>query len=134
MTSIEPSTAKRASERRAPHPLIGTVLSFDLTAEADELRREEPWLARGHNAKTLVKHPDFRVVLVALRRGARMKEHHTDQCVTMQTLSGRVRLHLRQETVDVLPGSLLALERTVPHEVEGIEDSVFLLSLGWSRE
>ena len=118
---------------REPHPLSGTVLTFDLAAEASALMLEPTWKATGHNAKTLIKYPDFRVVLIALRAGARMEEHQTDHCVTVQVLGGRVRLHLPTTKADLAPGTLLALDRTVSHDVEALEDSVFLLSLGWSK-
>lgn len=118
---------------RAPHPVSGTALSFDLAAEAEKLRREPTWQARGHNAKTLVKHPDFRVVLIALRAGERMSEHKTDHCVTIHALEGTMRLHLPGETLDLAGGSLLALEQTVVHDIEAVTDSLFVLSLGWSR-
>jgi quercetin dioxygenase-like cupin family protein len=118
---------------REPHALAGAALNFDLAAEAEALTRESSWQANGHNAKTLVKHPDFRVVLIALRTGGRMEEHKTDQCVTIQVLSGSLRVHLPDSTVDLGSGALLALEQTVLHDVEALGDSVFLLSLGWSR-
>jgi quercetin dioxygenase-like cupin family protein len=118
---------------REPHPLTGTALTFDLAAEADALKREPTWLMHGHNAKTLVKHPDVRVVLIALRAGARMQEHKTDQCVTLHALSGRLRLHLPADTLELPTGALLALDHTVLHEVEAIEESVLLLTLGWSK-
>jgi quercetin dioxygenase-like cupin family protein len=117
---------------RAPHPLTGAALSFDLAAEAEKLRREPTWQAHGHNAKTLVKHPDFRVVLIALRAGARMSEHKTDHCVTIHALEGQLRLQLPDGSMDLKGGSLLALEQTVLHDIEAITDSLFVLSLGWS--
>jgi quercetin dioxygenase-like cupin family protein len=118
---------------REPHAVVGSALTFDLTAEAGALMEEPTWQAHGHNAKTLVKHPDFRVVLIALRAGARMQEHKTDQCVTIHALAGRLRLHLPSNTIDLPMGALLALEHTIVHDVEALEDSVFLLSLGWSK-
>jgi len=93
--------------------------------------REPAWQA-GHNAKTLVKHPDFRVVLIVLKAGARMHEHSTDQCVTIHALSGHLRVHLPDRTLELTQGALLALEQTVVHDVEALADSVFVLSLGWS--
>jgi quercetin dioxygenase-like cupin family protein len=118
---------------RSPHPLAGPALTFDLAAEAAALMLEPTWLTTGHNAKTLTKYPDMRTVLIALRGGARMPEHRTDQCVTIQVLAGRLRVHLPTTTVDLAAGALLALEHTASHDVEARGDSVFLMSLGWSR-
>ena len=120
---------------REPHPLTGTALTFDLAAEAEALKREPTWQQHGHNAKTLIKHSDVRVVLIALRAGERMQEHKTDQCVTIHALSGRLRLHLRSgsDTIDLPRGTLIALDHTVVHDVEALEESVFVLTLGWSK-
>jgi len=43
-----------------------------------------------------------------------------------------VRLHLPDRAVDLPAGSLLVLEKALPHDVEAIEDSTFLLTLGWT--
>ncbi|HEY4187883.1 MAG TPA: AraC family ligand binding domain-containing protein [Polyangia bacterium] len=126
----ETSPAPRAA--REPHPVTGKALTFSLAAEAEQLMREPTWQAHGHNAKTLVKHPDFRVVLIALRAGSRMPEHKTDHCVTIHALEGKLRLHLPGSTLDLGRGELLALEQTVLHDIEAVADSVFVLSLGWS--
>ena len=112
----------------------GTALTFDLAAEVEALKREPTWQQSGHNAKTLVKHTDVRVVLIALRKGARMQEHKTDQCVTLHALTGRLRLHLPEQAMDLPMGTLMALDHTVVHDVEALEESVFLLTLGWSKQ
>ena len=127
------STRATTAAPREPRALTGTALVFDLASEAEALKQEAPWQAHGHNAKTLVKHSDVRVVLIALKAGARMPEHKTDQCVTIQALIGRLRLHLPQTTLDLPAGGLLALDHTVLHDVEAVEESVFLLTLGWSK-
>jgi quercetin dioxygenase-like cupin family protein len=125
--------AGRSRPPREPHAVAGASLTFDLAAEAERLRQEPTWQAHGHNAKTLVKHPDFRVVLIALRAGARMQEHSTDQCVTIHVLAGWLRFRLPSGAVELRTGTLLALEQTVVHDVEALEDSMLLLSLGWSK-
>jgi quercetin dioxygenase-like cupin family protein len=128
------SSAAESWAGREPHPLTGTALTFDLAAEVEALKREPTWDQSGHNAKTLVKHADVRVVLIALRKGARMQEHKTDQCVTLHALSGRLRLRLPAETIELPTGTLMALAHTVVHDVEAVEESVFLLTLGWSKQ
>lgn len=125
-------TSSVPRQARDPHPVTGAALKFDLAGEAEQLMREPTWKSHGHNAKTLVKHPDFRVVLIALRAGARMPEHKTDHCVTIHALEGRLRLHVPGSTIELGRGELLALEQTVLHDIEAMDDSVFVLSLGWS--
>jgi quercetin dioxygenase-like cupin family protein len=130
-----PTNATSAGPRpaREPHPVNGTALTFNLVTEAAALVDEPTWRAHGHNAKTLVKHPDFRVVLIALKAGARVSEHKTDHCVTIHAIEGRLRLHVPGNTLDLAQGQLLALEQTTLHDIEAVEDSIFVLSLGWSK-
>jgi quercetin dioxygenase-like cupin family protein len=80
---------------------------------------------------TLVKYPDLRIVYILMRSGARMQEHHAGATISVHTLSGHVRLHLAEGTVDLPAGQLLALERDVPHDVEAVEESAVLLTIAW---
>jgi quercetin dioxygenase-like cupin family protein len=130
----KPVSAAESWTGREPHPLTGTALTFDLAGEAEALKREPTWEQSGHNAKTLIKHADVRVVLIALRKGARMQEHKTDQCVTLHALAGHLRVHVPGNAVDLPMGALMALDHTVVHDVEALEESVLLLTLGWSKQ
>jgi len=78
-----------------------------------------------------VKQPDFRIVLVAMRRNTEIKEHRADKRISIQTIVGHVRLKLPQQTVEVPDGHLMALDRCIAHDVEAVEESVFLLTICW---
>lgn len=110
-------------------PLTRPVLKFDLAEEADALRIEEGWRKTGHSAKSLAKHRDMRIVLIAMKRDTRMKEHQTDGAVSIHVLAGRIAVHVGAKTVDVPMGSLLALDRGLPHDVVALDDSTFVLSV-----
>ena len=98
------------------------VALVDLDAEIDLLRREETYHRVGRNAKTLIKRPDFRVVLTAIRGGTRVAEHAAAGPLTVETLRGRIRMRLPGGEVDLDPGRLLTLERNQRHDDQGIED------------
>ena len=53
-------------------------LRFDLAALAQELRAEPSYAREGHTARTLVRTSDLRVVLVVLRAGKKLLEHHVN--------------------------------------------------------
>jgi quercetin dioxygenase-like cupin family protein len=129
----EQIAANGGVSERTPRPLQGPTLRFDLAAEAAALKKEDAWRVNGHNARTLIKYADFRVVLIALKMGAHVAEHQTDQQATVHALSGELRLRLPQQTIDLAAGDLLALDRAVAHDIEALEDSLFLLSIGWSK-
>jgi quercetin dioxygenase-like cupin family protein len=126
----------KLSSQRASHPvpgLIGSMLQFDLARETDQLRREDPWNTTSRNAKTLVKYADLRIVLIAMKSGTRMEGHKADGSISIQGLTGNLRLHLADQTVEIPAGRLLTLERGLPHDVEAKEDSSFLLTISWPR-
>jgi quercetin dioxygenase-like cupin family protein len=118
---------------RAAEPLQSPILSFDLNEEIKGLREEDAWQA-GRNSKTMVKHPDFRVVLTVLKSGTRLQEHKAAGRISVQAVAGRIRMHVQDEVFDLPAGRLLALERAVPHDVEALEDSAFLLSIAWPED
>ena len=112
--------------------LSGSVLQFGLAGELDELHRDEAWLnLTGRSSKTLVKYPDLRIVLIAMKANTRMHEHTAGGRISVHTLNGHIRLHLPDRVIDLPVGHLLALDHCVPHDVEASEDSAFLLTLSW---
>jgi quercetin dioxygenase-like cupin family protein len=108
------------------------LLQFDLTSEIDQLLRDESWLqADGRSSKTLVKHPDLRIVLIAMKANTHMHWHTAAARISLQILRGHIRLHLPEQVVELPAKHLLALDQNVPHDVEASEDSAFLLTLSW---
>jgi len=115
--------------------LSGPLLQFDLASELDQLHRDDSWLhATGRSSKTLVKYPDLRIVLIAMKANTRMHEHTAAGRISVHSLYGHIQLRLPEQVVDLPAGHLLALDQCVPHDVEASEDSVFLLTLSWPTE
>lgn len=131
---------KSSHRSRAGHALIeGTLsaplLQFDLKEEIEQLHQEESWLqGAGRSSKTLVKHQDLRIVLISMKAKSRMHEHRATARISVQTITGHIRLRLPERTVDLPAGHLLALDQCLPHDVEALEDSAFLLSMSWAPE
>lgn len=122
--------SNRSTAVRAPGPLQSPLLSFDLNAEVEQLRREGAWQG-GRNSKTLVKYSDFRVVLTVLQANARLHEHKAAGRISVQTVAGHIRMQVGSKVFDLPRGHLLALEREIEHDVEALEDSAFLLTIAW---
>lgn len=122
---MDPSTPPE----RLNHPLPGPTLVIDFAAVRDELEREGSLPAGAHAARTLVKQPDMRIVLMVMKAGSLLKEHQAEARISVQTLSGRIRFRAAGESIELPTGKLLVVEKKVPHEVEALEDSSFLLSL-----
>lgn len=110
--------------------LTAPLLALDLNREIHQLRSEGRWQS-GHTAKTLAKYSDFRVVLIVIKTGGRLEKHRTEGRISVHTLDGRIRFTTAERSVELAPGQMLTLEHDIPHEVEGIVDSAFLLTIAW---
>lgn len=106
------------------------MLTYNLSEEIAALHQEEGWRNLGHSAKTLVKHHDSSIVLIAMKQGNGMKEHRASGAISIQAIAGRLQVHVGKKTIEVPAGSMLALEREVVHDVEALEDSAFVLTVG----
>ena len=131
---MDPQEMEASQQGRIRQPVAtsGTVLTFDLADEVRRLQSEQPWQAE-HTANTLVKYSDLRVVLVALKAGGRLPEHSTAGRLSIQRLSGEIYVRAHGQVVEMLAGTLLALDHDVPHDVEAKTDAVFLLTIAWPK-
>jgi quercetin dioxygenase-like cupin family protein len=88
----------------------------------------------GRAAITLMKTPDFRIVLIALGLGKIMHEHRAEGPITLLVQQGAIRLTAAGAEHVLKRGGLLTLDRVVPHEVEALEESAFLLTIVQPRD
>lgn len=109
-------------------------ISFDLGAVGQQLTTQPSFASEGQAARTLIRSPDLRIVVVALRAGKTISEHQAAVTASVQTLAGHVRLKLADRTVDLPTGKLLVLGVGLSHDVYAETDSVFLLTLGWTAK
>jgi quercetin dioxygenase-like cupin family protein len=115
--------------------LAQPLLQFDLAEEIEHLQREDSWQrCTGRSSRTLVKQPDFRIVLVAMKAATEMKEHQADGRISIHTIVGHLRVKLPDQMVEVPAGHLLALDRCIEHDVEALVDSIFLLTIAWPKD
>jgi len=133
-SASHPAGETTGTSEHPPQRMASPVLAFDLAHEVAQLQEQTAWRQGDRNAKTLVKEAEFRVVLIALRAGARMEEHRAAGRISVQTLVGHVRLHTAGANVDLPVGRLVSLEHDVPHDVEALEESAFLLTIAWQGE
>lgn len=128
-TRTRPADTTSGSDQRPSRLLAGPALRFDLTAELASLKRELSWQQADRNARTLVREPELRIVLMGLRAGARLEEHRAEGQVSIHTLAGRIRLSVSGTAVELSADHLLVLARGVAHDVEALDESAFLLTI-----
>lgn len=116
--------------------LANAVIHTNIRAELEKLKSAPAWQQpAGRSSETLVKYADFRVVLVTLKQGSHVNQHHADGPVSVYCLQGKIRLRMPDgQGRELAAGDILALERGVQHDVEAVEESAFLLTIAWSKE
>jgi quercetin dioxygenase-like cupin family protein len=114
------------SEHRA---LDLPLVSFATEQEIAKLKSSDQWRRESRAALTLVKTPTVTIVLIALHNGAVLKEHHAGGPITVAVLEGAIRFKASGEERVLRRGGLLALGAALPHEVEALEESAFVLTV-----
>jgi quercetin dioxygenase-like cupin family protein len=114
---------------RADRELAGPTVTFTINDEMDMLTREPEWLSGDRNAVTVVKTPNLSIVLIVIKKGARLCGHEVEGPITIQVLSGAVRFGLGVDSKILRAGTVIALEKAVPHEIEAFESSELMLTI-----
>lgn len=111
-------------------PLDADTIYHSLTDRLAQLKREPAWQDRDRTAITLMHHPRLRVVLMALHQEALMETHTADGPVTIQVLEGRLSVEMNAQSHELQPGDVLLIDDQVPHSVQALDESAFLMTMG----
>jgi len=130
MEAIVADESKAGPDRPEPGPL----LHVRLAEQVERLRRESTWRTSGRNAITLTQEPGLRLVLIPLGKGTKILAHHAVGPLTLHVLSDSVTFRTGDRREKVGSGELIALGSALEHDVEALEESAFLLTLGGARQ
>ncbi len=100
---------------------------INLSDELSKLRAREVDVS----SNTLLKTDTLRIVLIALRAGAKLHRHHADGRLSLQVLEGKVDFSAQNEQYQLTAGMLIGLDAKVLHEVIAQTDAVLLLTIAW---
>jgi quercetin dioxygenase-like cupin family protein len=109
------------------------VKSFDLVAEIQHLHARRPW-PKKVTSNLLLKTEDLRMLLIGMEAGGRLEEHHNDGRISIHVLEGAVQIRVQQQAQRFAVGQILALDRSIPHDLEAMEDSVLLMTIAWPSD
>lgn len=100
----------------------------DLKAELNKVSGMDHG-SSGRIAHPIISLPGLRAVVVSMKAGAKWDQHSTPGRITVQPLTGRIRMSWHNEHATLTTGNVLALAGNVPHDVVAEADSVFLLTV-----
>jgi quercetin dioxygenase-like cupin family protein len=115
--------------------LANQVIRKNLAEELDKLKSAESWQREtGRSSETIVKYPEFRIVLIRMKPGSYMSHHRAEGPISVHAVLGKIKVHLPDDrTEELAPGDLLAIERGLEHDVEALEECAFLLTIAWQE-
>lgn len=99
----------------------------DIAEEVKKIR------ARGLDvsATTLLKSDTLRLVLMVLKKGGKLAEHHADGRLLLQVLEGQIEFEAENNGQRLDAGMVVSVEAHVPHAVIALNDAVVLLTIAW---
>lgn len=103
------------------------MVQLDIADELNKLRTRETDVS----STTLLKTDTQRIVLIALRAGAKLHRHHADGELSLQMLEGKVEFNAENAQCQLAQGMLIALGARVLHEVTAQTDAALLLTIAW---
>ncbi len=77
---------------------------------------------------TLIREEGLRSLLLHLKAGERVPEHHTRGSIIVQCLAGNVTFSSGDQ-VELKPGLLISLPPGAPHSLSALEDSSLLVTI-----
>jgi quercetin dioxygenase-like cupin family protein len=128
------STEEKFNEATPQRPegdrmLDAPLVEMDIQRYKEQIKQEETWRNSDRNAITIFKSDGMRVVLIAMHKGAEMKTHTAPGTISIQVIEGQILFHTEQKSVKLIEDQMLALHVGIPHSVQALDESVFLLTI-----
>ena len=119
--------SEREHNRQALRPTEGGMVTITIASEIERLKSSQEWISADRHAVSLVKDDALNMLLMVLKKGACLHEHHTKGPIALQVLSGSVRFAGGTERRSISSGMIIALDRNIAHSVEALEESALIL-------
>ena len=109
--------------------LNAPMVTIDLRLFITQIKEEEQWKKTDRNAITIFKSLVMRMVLIALHKGAEMKDHKAAGTINVQVIEGEMQFTTNGQNIILLAGQILVLQEGITHSVLAKKETTFLLTL-----
>jgi quercetin dioxygenase-like cupin family protein len=103
------------------------MITVKFADEIARLKTSAEWKSGDRHAVSLVKDDALNVLLMVLKKGAHLHEHHTKGPITVQVVSGSIRFIGGPDQRIISAGEMVGLDRAIPHSLEALEESALIL-------
>ena len=106
-----------------------TLLGFNLPSLIATMKQSYTWANSELNALTLLKSPNKQIILTAMHEGTEIKSFQSDDSITFQIIEGKLRFHIRKDSITLNEGQLMTLDENIKYSLTTQEETVFLLTI-----
>jgi quercetin dioxygenase-like cupin family protein len=104
------------------------LVKIDIPDFIRKIKSEDAWIKNDRNSMSVFKTNDATIVIMALRKGAELKEHRDRGIVTMQVIEGSVDFCCEGKEVELKAGETGVVHKEIKHWLKAKEDSVVLMT------
>jgi quercetin dioxygenase-like cupin family protein len=112
-----------------PKELNQPMMAFAIAEEISKIKADQRSTNQRKRSAVLVKNEHLRIVVAVLSRGEALQEHETGGQTTVTVVEGAIRFDALNERVRLTAGGWLTLQAGIPHSVEALEDSAFVITV-----
>ncbi len=106
-----------------------TLLGFNLPSLIATMKQSYTWANGELNALTLLKSPNKQIILTSMHEGTEIKSFQSDDSITFQIIEGKLRFHIRKDSITLNEGQLMTLDENIKYSLTTQEETVFLLTI-----
>ncbi len=114
--------------------LNASLVAMDVPQFIEHLKNESTWRESDRNSITIFKSERMRIVLIGLHEGAELPTHTANGVISVQVLEGYLKFTAEPQTEELKKGHMVALQPNIPHSVQALEETFFLLTLAMVKE
>lgn len=112
--------------KQALRPAADGMITISVDSEIARLKSTPEWESGERHAASLIKDAPLNILLMVLKKGARLHEHRAKGPIAVQVVAGSIRFSAGAERI-ISAGEMVGLARNVAHSVEALEESAILL-------
>jgi quercetin dioxygenase-like cupin family protein len=119
---------KAAPSRKGKDKKNALFPKIDLPAHISNIKKEDAWTKNDRNAITVFKTGDMTIILVAMHKNAGLINHTAESITSLQVLEGNLTFETDGQSVELAPGSIVAVHEGIKYSIKANEVSAFLLT------
>jgi quercetin dioxygenase-like cupin family protein len=108
--------------------LDGTYVFVDIPSYISQVKEEKSWEKNDRNGITVFKSSNITQVITVLHQGSAIKDNELDEYLSVQVLSGNVRISTPEGDIDAIKHQMITFHPHVRHSLEALSESIILLT------